>query len=285
MKKKCIILLFIILIISLNISSCSCISEIYEKGRIKYYFDENKDNNFIPPDTSLKDFTENISEKLVLNKHSIGWLYVPDTGIDDIVLLAPEKPYDYYTYTNFDGENDMNGAYFTHYMLDFGNGTRNDMGKINTIFGHSFNEDPNSGLFSGLKNYRDKEFAENHPYFYFSTWQENMAFEVVAVFEAHIDLPYIDPTLNNWEYGEMLNNISQSSIYNYDVSELSVQDKVIMLSTCAMNVQGHTDLDPFKTDYRFVVMGKLVPPFEAIKEQAEFTVNPSPLPPDTFKLP
>jgi len=62
------------------------------------------------------------------------------------------------------------------------------------------------------------------------------------------------------------------------------QDKVIMLSTYVMNVQRHTDLDPFKTDYRFVIMGKLVSLFEAIKELAEFTVNLSPVPLNTFKL-
>lgn len=236
----------------------------------------------VPKDDTLRDNTVFISDKNKQNPHSTGWIYVPETGIDDVVLFAPEKPYDYYTYTDFDGNENINGAFFSHYMMPFGDGSRNDLGRLNTVFGHSFNDSPDSGLFSGLKYYRDEEFAKTHPYFYFSTWEENMAFEVVAVFEAHIDLPYIHPFLSDFEYKEMLHNVFDSSLYNYKNVSISAKDKIMMLSTCAMTVNGKTGLDPYTTPYRFVVMGKLVAPYEATKQQADFEINLYPTPPDEF---
>lgn len=283
MKRSYLCIFIVFIFIALTLSSCSLLfkKKTYPlESESSMYQHEEK-----PPivDESLKDFIPLIYDKHSLNNHSMGWIYVPDTGIDDVVLSAPSKPYDYYTYTGFDGTPNSKGAYFAHYMLDFGDGTRNNLERNTTIFGHSFSENPESGLFSGLKNYYNEKFAKTHPYIYFSTWKENMAFEVVAVFESHVDLRYFDSTLSNREYNEILGKVLESSIYNYENNEVLPDDKIIMLSTCAMNVQGHSDIDPYNTDYRFVVMGKLVQPYEATKDQADFTVNPTPAPPDKFK--
>lgn len=237
-----------------------------------------------PPDTILPDYTAKVREKQALNPDTIGWLYIPDTGIDAPVLHTPQinNMNNQYLDHDFNGEKDARGACFADMRAVFGTGSRNILSPLTTLYAHSFREDPaHDSPFSPLKYYRDEQFAREHPDLYFSTQKENMAFEVIAVFEAHINLPYNYSNQPVAEFVAMLNAVRASSLYDYG-AEVNQADRLLVLSTCAMTVQGHEDLDPYTTQYRFVIMGKLVPPGEATRTEAQFTVNPSPAPPDDF---
>jgi len=216
------------------------------------------------------DFYEDILQKQEQNGDTIGWLHIPNTEINDVILKNPtEETNNYYLNINFDGEPDEDGVFCADRRAQFGEGGREDLSRITALYGHSRDDDPEGTLFSPIKKYRDPEFAGDHPYIFFSTEAENMVWEVFAVFDTTIYLPYIEPDLSDGEFYKMLNTVYASSLYDY-YPEITSEDKLLVLSTCTFNVPEHENL-PALNDYRFVVMARLVDPDEPAKEQAEFT--------------
>lgn len=283
--RVCLLLLLVVLIAAVAVQLVRYASRGYWPG----YRDQvdnwgvNVPREPEAPDTALPDLTARVREGQAFNADTVGWLYIPDTGIDAPILHTPEvrNTNNKYLSHNFAGERDPRGAYFADARAAFGEGRRGELTPLTTLYAHSFQENPASGMFSGLKYYRGERFAREHPYLYFSTWEENMAFEVVAVFEAHVNLPYNHCGQSVAEFEELLDAVFRSSLYDYGV-KVTQTDRLLVLSTCAMAVQDHESLDPHTTEYRFVVMGRLIPPDAATKIESAFTVNSAPAPPDDF---
>lgn len=215
------------------------------------------------------------------NADTIGWLTIPDTRVNSVVVHRPTSRNIYYGERDFQGNLSKNGTYYTDYRNTFAGGTRQGLSRNTVIFGHSWNDDPNSILFSQIKKYRDPEFAKNHPYIFFSTEQDDIAWEVFAVMDTHINFPYI---LSNGSLGysveDMLEATRKSSIYNYKTS-VSSGDKILTISTCTYSIPGQAHL-PEDNDYRFAIVAKQVDPNTIAKSQADFTINPNPAHPDTY---
>lgn len=236
-----------------------------------------------PPEPTLFSVTpayaEAIRVKREQNPDSVGWLYIPDTHIDDVIVQNPiDATNDYYLNVNFGGEPDRNGVYCADRRARFGAGGRADLSRVTALYGHSWDDDPEGTLFSQLKKYRDEDFAREHPYLFFSTEWEDMAWEVFAVFDTTIYLPYILPELDKSTFQQMLSVVRASSIYTYDVA-VDSEDKLLVLSTCTMSVPGYPSL-PAPNDYRFVIMARLADPQEPVKETADLAANPYPIQPD-----
>lgn len=231
----------------------------------------------------LTDLSNNVLEKKALNPDTIGWLYVPDTSLNDPILFNSESN-NYYTNRGFDGKYNETGSYFADRRSIFGTGGRDGFGRNTTIYGYSKSDDPDDPMFSQLKKYRDPEFARTHPYIFFSTEKEDIAWEVFAVFDAHVNLPYILSEPSDMSVEDLATVIRLSSIYNYDV-DVKPEDRVLTLSTAVYSVDGHPDLSKteLRYDYRFAIAAKMVPPDEALKKEAQLDLNPAPVPPDTFK--
>lgn len=231
---------------------------------------------------SMSQNTGKVSELKKQNSDTIGWLRVQDTRINDPVLFETETKNTYYLRRNFNKEFDFNGSYYADYRSNFGTGLSNELARNTVIYGHSHDDDPDATQFSQLKKYRDFEFAKSHPYLYFSTDKEDMAFEIFAVFDAHVNFPYVHsvPT-QGYTVPSILQAIRGASIYNYDVA-VSETDKILTLSTCTYTVDGKP-YQPATTEYRFVIMGRLVPKEEALKKEANCTVNQTPTHPDLYR--
>ena len=225
------------------------------------------------------EFRERILEKQQRNKDTVGWLYIPDTSVDQVVLKTPvNQTNEYYLGIDFEGRPDRDGTFCTDRRAVFGTGYRDELSRNITIYGHSWDDDPDGKLFSQLKRFRDADFAREHPYIFFSTEAEDMVWEVFAVFEAPTDLVYNYPDLPENYFYDILDIIDAASLYSYDIA-ISPEDKILTLSTCIYSVQGHEQL-PEINEYRFVVMARLASPEEAIKQEAVFAVNTEPISPD-----
>jgi hypothetical protein len=108
-----------------------------------------------------------------------------------------------------------------------------------------------------------------------------MAFEVFAVFDTTIHLPYIRPQMTEDEFLKVIGMAENLTLYHYDTA-ISPDDKIMALSTCTYSTQDHPSL-PLYNDYRFVVMAKLVEPDAARKDKAVFTVNADPMSPEVTR--
>lgn len=227
------------------------------------------------------DFQYDVLDKELLNPDTAGWLYIPDTTVNKVVLQNPPEmeTNQFYLDVDFYRRPDKNGTFCTDFRNEFGFGTREELSRITTIYGHSWSDNPDGELFAQLKKFRDPEFARTHPYIFFSTREENMAWEVFAVFDTTVCLPYITPDLNDNEMYDLLSVVDKLSEYNY-TGAVSPDDKLLVLSTCTFSVRGHERL-PDINDYRFVIMAKLVEPKALKLDETAFFVNENPAFPDT----
>jgi sortase B len=216
------------------------------------------------------------------NPDTVGWLTVPGTDIDNVIVQSPKDNNGFYTNHDFAGNESKDGTYFADNRADFTTPTREGISQNVTLNGHSWDENPDGRLFVQLKRFKDEDFAEAHPYIFFSTEAEDLAYEIFAVYHATVNQPYIIPDLPWASLREVLELAYAASLYDYGV-RLSETDKILTLSTCSFEPPGRSPL-PFDQfpDYRFVIMARLVSPSDEQKQTAAITVNPNPLIPDAM---
>lgn len=238
------------------------------------------------PNSHYNGLSEKAQEKYRLNNDTIGWVEAPGTGISEQVMFYPDKNDKfYYLRKDFNEEYSFEGSYFADYRSSF-EGGREGLSWNTIIYGHSMEDNPDGPLFSQLKKYRDPDFARENPYIYFSTLDEDMAWEVFAIFVSTTTLPYNQPDpspelppVKDKNTGEIrylqdmdsiLEEVRGRSIYHYNI-EVGEEDRILTLSTCIYQAEGRSLSYP--NNYRYVVMAKLVPAEEELKETTTFVEN------------
>lgn len=209
-----------------------------------------------------KETLDKLNEKVTINKDVIGWLRVPDTEVDEHILQKSDwdvkKDGEYYERRDINEQYDWFGSYFADYECKLGN--RNDMSNIFTIYGHSMNDNKDSDKFSKLKRFTDQKFAEEHPYLYMTSPEDDMVFKVFAVLYTDYNfLPYYYPDKKGDELKAIINGMKDRSLFDYDV-DVNEDDKLLVLSTCTY-LFGKTQEEHEK--YRYLVVGRLVRDGEA----------------------
>ena len=222
--------------------------------------------------TELVAHSEKAQEKHELNSDTVGWLAIPGTTIDDVIVWYPDDFNEFYLRKNFEKRYSWEGIYFADFRSKW-EGGRAGMPTNTVIYGHSMEDSPDGPLFSQLKKFLSEDFARKNPYIYFSTTDEDMVFEVFAAFYSDIFTPYNTPYPEAEQYAEILTKAREGSIYNYEV-EVTPADKIITLSTCCYNIT-----PTYPNNYRYVLMGKLVDKNAVLKEEAAITKNPAPVMP------
>ena len=234
------------------------------------------------------DFLYDIAERYKVSDHTVGWIDVPGTNISAVVVRNPDCDNNmYYLRRNFYRESYFDGVYYIDVRALLGP-TREYLGLNTTIYGHAMSDDPEAEAFNtkfgNLHRFRDPEFMHYHPYIFFSLPEENLAFEIIAVFYGNVDNPEFfyndnpggrlstreDPA----EFIDMINNeVLPRSLFHFDI-EFDENDRFLTLSTCIYNPScGTTLLHHTQTMYRFAIMARLVDPNEPLKEYATFTIN------------
>lgn len=213
---------------------------------------------------------EKIDEGIKRNADTKGWLYIPNTEIDDAVLQGEDNQY--YLRLTEDKEYSIFGCYFADYRCNLT--TRDELSRNTIIYGHSdYRDDPNGKKFSQLFHYaKDIDFVRNNPYIYFSTAEDDLVWQVFAVFYTHVDFNYIQNNPDDAEFSKIIEEAKAKSEYIIDVP-VDATDKILTLSTCT-GLYNAADKD----NYRMVVMAKLMPSNEISTSKLTMAVEPNPSP-------
>ncbi len=219
------------------------------------------------PEGAPGSFTDQILDFHAQNNDTVGWLHVPGTDINESVVQSVDNDY-YLRRTNLKAV-DQYGSYFADYECNFANG---NLPTNTIIYGHSMemNDDPNGQKFSQLKRFLDQDFAEENPYIYFSTPQEDLVYKVFSVMYTTTSFNYIDPEPTTTELLNVINEARIASQFNYPV-EVNASDSIIALSTCTYEFDQR-----YPNRYRYVVFGRLVRDGEETPATVDLEVNPSP---------
>ncbi len=182
---------------------------------------------------------------------SKGWLTVPGTTIDDPILYNPEDNSYVDKRTNYDNKYDYSGILFADFRNTLADRTR--LSRNTVIYGHNIETGgSNDGKrFSQLLKYEDLEFAKEHQFISFSTKEDEMLWQIFAVFTTDVDFYYIEPDPSDEGFMYIISEASVRSEHHFDV-DITPEDKILTLSTCTYKY------GRFNNDQRFVVMAKLV---------------------------
>lgn len=234
---------------------------------------EKQPQKAVEPDKAV---AEKITEKKGINADVVGWLTIPGTEVDEEVFQGPgpddgydvRKEGEFYERRNINKEYDWYGVYFADYEGSFGD-DRNDLSDVTIIYGHSMDDDPDGEKFSKLKRYNEQSFAEEHPYFYFTTPKDNMTWQVFSVAYTDLSLSYNHPNASRNDREILIKNLQDRSLYDYDV-DVTPDDKLLILSTCTYKF-GNTLKE--QEGYRYLISARLVGSDEKTSDKAKITVN------------
>lgn len=212
-----------------------------------------------------KDMVTKLSTFVQNNEDTVGWLTVPGTTIDEVVVQAPDN--DYYLRRNNMKQSDFNGCYYADYRTKLG--ARKDLSKNVVIYGHSMDDNPDGARFSQLKKFLDIEYCKENPYIYFSTPETDMVWQIFAVYYTDINFYYIEPNPDTATFTNMVSEMKQRSQFIFDV-DVTAADTILTLSTCTYKETTN------RSNYRYVVQAKLLPSGAVPTVPVKVEVNPSP---------
>lgn len=212
-----------------------------------------------------KDMLNKMSAFYQKNDDTVGWLYVPGTTIDEPVVQGPDN--DFYLRRNNLKQSDFNGCYFAD--CHTGTGARADISRNIVIYGHSMDDNPDGARFSQLKKYLDIDYCKENPYIYFSTPESALTWQIFAVYYTDIAFDYIDTDPDDIKYANIISEAKQRSQFIFDV-DVGINDNILTLSTCTYKETTN------RSNYRYVVMAKLLPAGASLTTPVKVEVNPSP---------
>lgn len=169
---------------------------------------------------------EDIASLYNVNPETVGWLNVNNTNIDYPVVQAEDN--EYYLHHNFYFEEDNNGWVF----MDYRNNT--DYLSDNIII-YAHNRYYNGVMFGTLQNTLRYSWYTNpdNQIINLKTLYENLNYKVFSIYKIQVTTDYMQTIFATDEDKlEFLNMLKNRSIYDFGI-ELSSDDKIITLSTCA----------------------------------------------------
>lgn len=190
------------------------------------------------PDGAIKDF----AALYAINNEVAGWLTIPNTAIDTVVVQSPEGTLptnDKYLHgTNWQGNYYYYGAVFADGRISL----KKDSGPTNTIiFGHNMYPIDDSLFFTRLVDYESLDFYKQAPIIQFSTLYEKANYKIFAIMYVNTDesdgevFNYISNeyvTLSTQEdFDKYYNSITERNLIVNDV-DVKYGDKLLTLSTC-----------------------------------------------------
>ncbi len=169
---------------------------------------------------------------LVENEDIAGWLYVPETNIDYVVMKGTEEEPDKYLWRDPYGDKSSTGSLFV--MNTDVDGAEDDH---EVIYGHRLK---NHDLYFGaLLPYREQNYGETHAVAYFYEKDKVTRYRLFSVVEGmETDSVYYYPYVRyTEEYQYLIDSVTENA--SYQLSDyFDVNDKMLVLSTCSGNGGG-----------------------------------------------
>lgn len=163
------------------------------------------------------------------NPDTVGWLKVDGTDIQFAVVKTTNNGY--YLSRNFNKEYNLGGWIFADYRNKMDGTDRNVI-----IYGHNMRD---NSMFGTLKNVIKPEWYNNEDNYKvtFITENEEAIYEVFSVYQIENEDYYIKTGFkNNTEFEVFINTLKDRSVKDFNV-ELSPENSILTLSTCANNNQ------------------------------------------------
>ena len=179
--------------------------------------EEPKNEEVVQKEDPLKRVVK-FSELLKVNKDIVGWIYVPDTNINEPLLKGENN--DTYLYTNFNKEYSHAGSIFVDESND---GKLLDANTI--IHGHNMK---NGSRFHNLRYFLKTDFYNAHPYIYI--YLPDGSVNVYEVYAADKISAYSNLYDVNITYASYVEAVQKDASQKTAVSQ--EESPLIMLSTC-----------------------------------------------------
>ena len=194
-------------------------------------------------DTAIADDTLEVDfdELRKINPDVVGWIRYKCASIDYPIVQGRDNSK--YLYTRFDGAYSDFGTLFVDAVAEA------PFEQFNTIiYGHHMQD---GSMFGSLKKLRDLKFCRKHPQMELATLSGNYDLEIWAFLNQPSDCSVftnnVSPEKDREAY---LDWIKSKAAYTTD-AEISTDDKLVILSTCAYEYSGA----------RYIVVCKMMPPF------------------------
>lgn len=180
-----------------------------------------------------------------INEDVIGWIYVE--ALDDINYpVVQGEDNNVYLHTTYEKNYNFAGTIFVDYenSPDF-----NDCNTI--IYGHNMK---NGSMFGHLKKFTENDEAyKKSKYFWILTPEKNYRYEIISAYTTSVNSDtYTLFKGPGEEFQKYLDTISGYSEIQTNPGEMTIEDKIVTLSTCTGNEAT-----------RFVVQGKRVNTLDA----------------------
>lgn len=154
----------------------------------------------------------------------IGWIRFEEPSIISYPIVQSEDN-NYYLRRNLDGVSSTFGTIFMdrYNLPDFSNSNT-------VLYGHNMR---NGSMFGTLKNYKEKEYYDEYPYFYVYTPDGLAAkYHIFAVQEVASDSWHYTKYFNTlMDYAEYIKDTVSGSLYSTGVP-VPQDGRIITLSTC-----------------------------------------------------
>lgn len=176
--------------------------------------------------SSIKTWVWDYKAMLQYNDEAKGYIKLDGTRIQ--YPIVEHKDNEFYLKRGSDKVSNGAGAIFLDYR------TAGLDGRMCILYGHNMMD---GSMFKELMNYRDDSFAKKHQTFDVYVGYRHYIYYVFSAFSAKDDNEsiYRFGFENDGDYQKWLNTVSSKSRYRFDNPLPSVNDKVIMCSTCIDN--------------------------------------------------
>jgi len=229
-------LMLIVFIILFIISTKKIIEWCVNNKKNKRIQEELSERIVISEEKELKIDFQALKQK---NPDTVGWIKVEGTEIEHVVVKANDN--NYYLTRNFEKEYNTSGWIFADYTNKI-DGTDKNL----VIYGHNVRD---NSMFGTLKNILEEEWYNNEQNYKikFITEKENAIYEVFSIYKIEAEDYYIQTEFETEaSFEEFVKTIKKRSIKDFN-KEITAEDKILTLSTCADN-----------NKYRVVLHGRKV---------------------------
>jgi sortase B len=199
-------------------------------------------NEIIPVIDSNRDSQGRLlqfNDLIALNKEVKGWITIPQTNIDYVVMQSSYDDPEYYLTRDIEKQELKAGSLFLDYKCSVEEKSQNL-----TIHGHNMTSTDN--MFHYLIKFKDLDYYKERPVFTFDTIYQTGQWKIFSVFitngssEKEEFFDYTKPDFNCSD--DFMNYIYQlriRSLFHIDTVDINENDQLLTLSTCSYEVKNY----------------------------------------------
>lgn len=206
----------------------------------KWYKDKNNNNEIAEKikdaviaknneneDQNKEEYTIDFDKLKKQNSDAVAWIKVNNTKMEYPIVKTENN--EFYLNHSFDKSENLAGWIYADYRNKFDGKDKNIV-----VYGHNMRD---GSMFGSMKNILTSKWYNNKENYniIFNIEGENCIYEVFSVYKIEAEDYYIKTKFSdNKEFEEFINTIKKRSIKNFDTN-VSKDDSILTLSTCANN--------------------------------------------------